>query len=184
MRDLWNRRSRRGKILLIVFGVVIVFSIIGALGNSGDEEATTASPETTLAEGETATAQEEAPSEEAEAGECLTVPVEVVRGIEEGLTTGGVGTLRNARAVKSDDPEGFLISADIQAAGLEGDDDIATWSRTGSDINYGLIFAVDAVAREFSDWGAGINEVSPAADFRDAFQNSPAFQRSRDCVAE
>lgn len=144
--------------------------------------------ETTTASRDTTTSQEAAPSdsppEETEDGECLKVPVELVRGIQEGLTTsGGEGKLRNARAVKSADPEGYLISADIDAPGLEGDDDIATWSREGSDINSGLIFAVDAVAREFSDWGADINEPSPAADLREAFRNSPAFERSRDCVS-
>lgn len=184
MRDFWNRRSRRGKILLVVVALLIVFSAIGALGDSGEEAGTTAAQETTPTERQTTTAQIEAPPNDAEAEGCLSVPAELVRGIEEGLTTNGEGSLRNARAVKSDDPEGYLISADIQAAGLEGDDDIATWSREGSDINSGLLFAVDSVAREFSDWGADINEPSPAADLRDAFRNSPAFERSRDCVAE
>lgn len=179
MFDFWNRRSRRGKIVLVVVGGLIVFSIIGALSDSG-EETNTVARETATAPRDTTTSQEEAPSdspEEAEDGACLSVPGELVRGIEEGLDTFGDGTLRNARAVKSDDPEGYLISADIQAPGLLGDDDIATWSRTGSEINSGLLFAVDGLARELSDWGADINEGSPAADLRDAFHNSPAFQR-------
>jgi hypothetical protein len=182
-RDFWYRRSRRGKILVVVVvgGLSIVLSI-SACG-SDDEAATTATPETTRAEGETRTAQEEPPPDEAQGGECLKVPEEVVRGIETGLTTSGQGRLRNAWMVKSADPEGYLISADIQASGLEGDGDIATWSRTGSDINSGLIFAVDGVAREFSEWGAGANEGSPAADLRDAFRSSPAFEQSRECVA-
>jgi hypothetical protein len=120
MRDFWNRRSRRGKILLVVVGLLIVFSIIGALGDSGKEAATTAAQETTPAERDTTTAQTVAPPDDAEPDDCLVVPDELVRGIEEGLTTSGQGRLRNARAVRSDDPEGYLISADIQAAGARG----------------------------------------------------------------
>lgn len=114
---------------MAVIGGLIVFSIIGALADSGDEETNTVAREATTAPRDTSTSQEEepsdSPSDEEEDGECLSVPAEIVRGIEEGLTTSGQGTLRNARAVKSDDPEGYLISADIQASGLEGDDDIA-----------------------------------------------------------
>lgn len=107
-----------------------------------------------------------------------------MRGIADGLTTRGTGTLRDAWAVKSDDPEGYLISADIQAPGLEGEGDVATWSRSGADLNSGLIFAVDSVAREFSEWGAAINEGSPAADLRDAFRESAAYNASRECMED
>lgn len=84
---------------------------------------------------------------------CEAAPVAVVTAISTGLGSGL--TLRNAQMVRSDDfEEAYFVSADLQGPGLEGDDDVATWvtnNRSGG----GLIFAVSAVAREFSDWGDG-----------------------------
>jgi hypothetical protein len=107
---------------------------------------------------------------------CRQVPRAFVTGVEEGLTVQGGGSLRWAQAVRSRDDIGGLyrgkrvwfVSAEIQGAGLKGKDDIgtrATTSRpTGRD--FGLIIAVNAVAREFSEWGEAAKEGSPADEVR------------------
>jgi hypothetical protein len=56
--------------------------------------------------------------------------------------------------VRSEDFEQvYMIAADVHGAGLEGDDDIGVWSKSGPPrVGGGLIYAVDLVAQEFSDW--------------------------------
>ena len=112
-------------------------------------------------EGEEPAAQEEAGGEATEAEEPAgverwqKVPNGVVKAIQTGLTVEGGGKLRSAQAVKSGDFESvYFVSADIQGPGLEGAHDIGTWATNRLRVG-GLIFAVDSVAKEFSDWGHG-----------------------------
>jgi hypothetical protein len=87
---------------------------------------------------------------------CLTVPAVDVDAIETGLSANEVGsTLRFAQAVKSNEVANvYFVSANIEGPGLEGTDDVATWA-TNKLTGGGLIFAVDPVAQEFSDWTHG-----------------------------
>ena len=63
------------------------------------------------------------------ANRCLEVSQFIISNIESGLDVYGGGSLRNAKAVKSNDFESvYFISTDIQGSGLEGDDDIATFA--------------------------------------------------------
>jgi hypothetical protein len=80
-----------------------------------------------------------------------------VKGIESGLTVTGGGSLKNARAVRSQDfKRVYFVSAEIDGPGLEGSGDIGTWAKSGPlRVGRGLILAVDSVANEFSDWGDG-----------------------------
>lgn len=146
-------------------------------GTAGDR----AAPDEERANTE-ATAEPEAQPE----AECLDVPADLLAGIGEGLTVQGGGSLRNGKAVQSADPEGFLIAADIQGPGLEGPNDIGVWAVNGqlSAAESGLVFAVDGIAREFSEWGAAAAEGSPAANLRDAFRDSPAHEQARDCAEQ
>jgi hypothetical protein len=90
-----------------------------------------------------------------EASRCMSVPADVIARIESGLTVDGGGSLRNVKAVKSNDFESvYFISGDLQGSGLEGDNDIATFSTNQLDYS-GMTFSVDAVADEFSDWPLG-----------------------------
>jgi hypothetical protein len=67
---------------------------------------------------------------------CQVAPQELVSSIAEGLTAQGGATLRNGQVVKSSmtftipgrtpDPV-YMVAADIQAAGMEGTDDVAVW---------------------------------------------------------
>lgn len=89
------------------------------------------------------------------ASRCLTVSPAVVRAISAGLTVNGGGKLRAVRAVRSHDYKRlFFVSADIQGAGMNGRDEIATWA-TNQIAAYGMIYAVGGFANEFSDWGDG-----------------------------
>lgn len=171
---------------IIVGAIVVVLTLLAVLSSCGDD-----SPEavqtTTQATGESA----ETTSQEPES-ECLDVPRGTVAAIATGLTTSGRGTLRSAKAALADKGEDFrgvempvyLVSADIQAPGLEGDGDIATWAVTRSldAAKLGLILAVDATAKEFSEWGAAANPGSPVGDWTSSLEDDDGFGKSRDCA--
>lgn len=63
------------------------------------------------------------------------------------------GTLKNARAVKSEDfKKVYFISAELEGESTEVVGKIATWARTGPlRVGGGLIYAVDGFANEFSN---------------------------------
>jgi ABC-type glycerol-3-phosphate transport system substrate-binding protein len=111
-------------------------------------------------------------------GRCEKVSSAVLNAIAEGLTVTGGGTLRNGYAVKSDDfSKVYMVAADIQGAGMEGDNEIGVWATNSLD-GAGLIFAVDGVAKEFSDWGHG--------DTTDAHitQSSDGVSEAKECTAK
>lgn len=89
---------------------------------------------------------------------CEPVSPTYLAGIEEGLMVTGDGSLRNGQAVRSEDYERvWFVAAEIDGSGIEGNDVVGVWATNGdpSASEFGLIFAVDAFAREFSDWGTG-----------------------------
>jgi len=97
----------------------------------------------------------EQPTVEAADSRCEPVDDALVSAISDGLTIDGGGSLRNAQAVRSDDFESaYFVAADVQAAGLEGANDIGIWV-TNDLAAPTSIYAVDEVAQEFSDWGDG-----------------------------
>ena len=111
-------------------------------------------------------------------GRCEKVSSAVLNAIAEGLTVTGGGTLRHGYAVKSDDfSKVYMVAADIQGAGMEGDDEIGVWATNSLD-GAGLIFAVDGVAKEFSDWGHG--------DTTDAHitQSSDGVSEAKKCASK
>lgn len=80
---------------------------------------------------------------------CLVVSVEKRQAISDGLESGL--SIRNARAVRSDDYERvYMIAAQVHGPGIDGE--IGVWA-SNDHRNPGLIYAVDGIAREFSDWG-------------------------------
>jgi hypothetical protein len=86
---------------------------------------------------------------------CLNVPPTVITSIRSRLTAQGRPSLRYAQAVKSADFESaYFVSADIQAVGLDGSDDVATWATNRLRVG-GLIYSVDAFANKFSLWPDG-----------------------------
>jgi hypothetical protein len=84
---------------------------------------------------------------------CQEAQPALVSAISTGLDTGL--SLRNAKVVKSNDfDNAYFFAADLQGSGLEGPSDVALWVTNRLD-GTGSVYAVDAVANEFSDWGDG-----------------------------
>lgn len=105
---------------------------------------------------------------------CETPSTVLVSAISEGLNIEGGGSIRRAAAVKSTDFEKvWFVSADLEGAGLEGSDDIATWATNSLD-GAGLIYSVSGVAKEFSDWGPGPKDGFSLSD--------DGVEESQDCV--
>jgi hypothetical protein len=156
----------------LLFTAALVVFLAGCGGDDGDGESFAA---TTAAEATVTEAAEES-------DRCMRVPRGLVEAIETGLTVEGGGRLMNARAVKSNDfKRVYFISADIEGPGLEGPnpDEIGTWSKSGPlRVGDGLIYAVDATANEFSDWGDGRK-----TDAELSMEDDGA-EESKDCVED
>ena len=87
-------------------------------------------------------------------GRCEPVPDWLVAAISSGLKGQG-RTLAAARAVKSRHfSKVWFVSAFVEGPDLEGRDALGTWATNGLE-EQGLIYAVNVVAEELSDWGAG-----------------------------
>jgi hypothetical protein len=69
-----------------------------------------------------------------------------------------------------------MVAADIQGTGMEGDGEIGVWATNSLD-GSGSIFAVDGLAKEFSDWGDG--------DTTDAniIQSSDGVSEAKECAS-
>jgi hypothetical protein len=87
------------------------------------------------------------------APKCKSATPPLVAAISAGLDDGL--TLRNVVAVRSRDfKKAYFVAGEVEGPGLEGSGDVGVWV-TNSPSGNGLIYSVDAVAEEFSDWGPG-----------------------------
>ena len=110
-------------------------------------------------------------------GRCEKVSSALLNAIAEGLIVSGGGTLREGYAVKSKDfNQVYMVAADIQGTGMEGNSEIGVWATNSLD-GSGLILAVDGLAKEFSDWGHG--------DTTDAHitQSSDGVSEAKECAS-
>ena len=82
--------------------------------------------------------------------ECQTAPARAIAAIEPGLTVTGGGSLTRAHARQ--EGEWWYVAAEIQGPGLEESGDIGVWAMPDIE-DPGRIFAAEATADEFSDWG-------------------------------
>ena len=99
--------------------------------------------------------EEPTPTSE-ESSRCEDAALIAAEGISFGLTVSGGGSLRDAMAVKSNDyVNAFFIAAEIDGPGLEGEGDIGVWVSNSLEPGGGVIYAVDGMANEFTDWGDG-----------------------------
>ena len=110
---------------------------------------------------------------------CIATP-ESATAIAEGLTVQGGGTLRDAFAEELGFVSGFVVAAEIDGPGMEGDGEVGTWSV--GELGGGPIVAANSIAQEFSDWGAAAAEGSSADQARDAVANSAEASAAEDCV--
>jgi hypothetical protein len=118
----------------------------------------------------------------AEPSDCVISP-ESTLAIVDGLTVPGGGRLRTACAVPvtGSDDFAFVVAAEIDGPGMEGDGEIGTWA-VGV-LGGGPIVAVNSTAREFSAWGSAVEEGSPMDVARDAIARSPQAQAAEDCAS-
>jgi len=169
-------------ITLFVFFVLIVIGTLADNDNSTNQQnnpATQEQEEKTEVKNEPITTPtKEEPKKSAESStetRCEDVPTFVVESIASGLNTEGI-TLRNVQAVKSNDFNNvYFISADLQGPGLEGENDIVTFTRNNLESS-SLTLSVDAVANEFFVWPLGKNTDANVT------MNDDGAQESRDCV--
>lgn len=135
-------------------GAALLLALGSACGGSdgGDENAEPGIPATT-----TETKPETPPTttEATESTRCEDVPPRLVKTIEDGLNVSVAGTLKDARAVKSEDfKQVYFISAEIDVE--EGAGEIATWAKSGPlRVGGGLIYAVNGFANQFSNYDDG-----------------------------
>jgi hypothetical protein len=81
---------------------------------------------------------------------CNPASAALLSRIEQGLTVYGGGSLANGQTVKSRDFESvYFVAADIQGEGVE----VGVWATNS--LTSGLTYSVNALAKEFSDWGDG-----------------------------
>jgi hypothetical protein len=84
---------------------------------------------------------------------CEPVSPAFVAELTDALTVNGTGALRGAQAVRSADL--WYIAADIDAPGLEGNDQVALWATNidpSSMAPGGSVFSAGTRAAEFSEW--------------------------------
>lgn len=121
---------------------------------------------------------------------CRRANADLIASLEASLTARG--ELKAVRYVKIvDGPDAplsgfkdgaFIVSAQLDAAGIEGT--TMSWgvSKSMVDTGGGLALGLDSVTREFSDAGTAANEGSPARDYTDALKNTSAYDESRECT--
>ncbi|MBA2569297.1 MAG: hypothetical protein H0V11_08125 [Actinobacteria bacterium] len=164
--------------VLCGLAAIVALGFISAC--SGGEEDRSAAEQATE---ERAQNQESATTTSAEqpSAECKRVPAALVAAIQEGITVRGA-QLHNVYGVRSNDLEhAWYISGDLQGPGLDDNDDIATWAKSGDlKIGGGQLIASNAQARAFSDWGAEAQPGSPAAEA--ASMDNHGAQESQACV--
>jgi hypothetical protein len=83
---------------------------------------------------------------------CEPVPAALVSAISSGLTVNGGGSLSNAQAVRSTSfSKVWFVAARINGSGM-GADSVGVWA-TNDLAGAGMVYAIDGLAHEFSDWG-------------------------------
>ena len=86
---------------------------------------------------------------------CEEVGPALTQALATSLTVQGGGTIRGARAVRSNRHiNAYYVAAEIDGPGLESAGDVGLWA-TNNLTDPDLLYSVDNVAREFSSLGDG-----------------------------
>lgn len=134
---------------------------------------------------ETAPDSDQAESESANV--CEPASQAAADSVAEGLTVEGGGSLEDAVLVEippelrnDQDWPPFFLAARITGPGM-GEGVIGVWA-VGDRDGGGPIFALNAMAREFSTWGAAAQEGSQAAENRNLLASYEQAQQAEGCV--
>ncbi len=129
--------------LLAFLAATAALSVAGCADEATDKSTGGSSPETQ------ATTTKNKP-------DCEKASRKLLNAIASGLeVSGGKGRLSRGYVVKSGDfSKVYMVAAEIDGPGLGDRGDVGVWA-TNSRSADGMIFAVDPVAQEFSDWGDG-----------------------------
>lgn len=85
---------------------------------------------------------------------CAPASDGLVSSVETGLTVSGGGSLGSGQVVKSNAfPTLWFLAARVSGPGMSGKD-VGVWA-TSDDTGHGMIWSVDGMAHEFSDWPKG-----------------------------
>jgi hypothetical protein len=129
-----------------------------------------------------------AQTEEAPAATCKPVKKDTATALNAGLTADGDARLRRFRqvALTLEDASmatfadgAHVIAAELVADGVDAGTTLA-WIASDDD---SLILPLDAVTREFNEFGTGANEDSPARAVADAADETSEADQARDCAA-
>lgn len=176
----WFASLRLRTKVLIVAGAVVVVALASVSGSGND---TSGGPplDASGSNAPNAAADESSSSVTATTGDastsCITVSRSLLDDLEHGLTVTGGGSLRDGVAVRSQDHENvWYLAAEIDGEGMNESGDVGVWatSRNPTTNSPGLLFAVDAFAQEFSDWGSGPPETFSSGD--------RGVRSARDCL--
>lgn len=97
---------------------------------------------------------------------CKPASRAILDAVASGLTTSGPGSLPQGRLGTVEGSAGTYLVAEIDASGIQGRGQFGVWWLGDAEGIPGSIFAIDGLAREFSDWGAAARPGSPADESR------------------
>lgn len=168
-----SRRPRALPLLALTAGIIGGLVLIGvAVGRDDNAPAPTASQSSQDAAATTAAATKCEPAGNQQ--------LSIIEGLK-----GGASSLRKATAVALNPPVGtfrFVVVAEIDGGGaLAGDGQVGAWGTSGPSAG-GLIFALDATAQRYSQWGEDATEGSPADLLRDEAASRPEVAEARACL--
>jgi hypothetical protein len=160
IKSSFSRLKRWQQALVIVGLLLFFFAPVRGGGTNGDpvsvspisSPSLTPPPQTSTPSAAPVASATATPSV---ASRCVAVSKGKLKNIALGLHVTGGGTLTSGYAVKSSDyAEVWFIAAVIDGPGM-GKGVVGIWASNSLEPNNGLIFAIDAYAGEFTDWGLG-----------------------------
>lgn len=106
------------------------------------------------------------------ASRCQPAPAILLDSIAEGLTVNGGGDLSNGWTVRSDDyQQAYFVAAEITGPGMDGS--VGLWVTNNID-SPGLLYSVNGMAKEFSQWGDGANTAAAFSQSADGAREALA----------